>query len=58
MKLLALRAAGLIALLTGSGCSYLPESVQDFPEVLISENRDYIEIQPPVSLEAIAAVRM
>jgi pimeloyl-ACP methyl ester carboxylesterase len=36
----------LIALLTGSGCSYLPESGQDFPELLVSENRDYIEILP------------
>lgn len=26
MKLLTIKAAGLIALLTGSGCSYLPES--------------------------------
>lgn len=36
----------LIALFTVSGCSYLPETAQDFPELLIRENRDYIEILP------------
>lgn len=36
----------LIALFAASGCSYLPETVQDFPELLIRENRDYIEILP------------
>jgi len=36
----------LLALFANSGCSYLPEPVKDFPAVLITENRDYIEVLP------------
>jgi len=35
-----------IILLITCSCSYLPEPIQDFPEVQLNENRDYIEILP------------
>lgn len=44
MRLFTLAAFGILMIL--QACSYLPETEQYFPDVMIRENRSYIEILP------------